>query len=212
MMKFIIQRTPKEAYEIAKSQNMTALYWCYLKKHNISVCEELRNKYEKEYARIIYTSAQQNRIFNSLEKLFERNSIDYLPLKGLVIKDYYEVPALRFSCDLDVLVHFKNFERVKFLLERDGWITDGVLNFHDMHFYKDGYHLELHFNICENMLNIDRVLADIWQYVDAEDGHRLKMTNDFFLFHQIAHAYYHFMHGGCGIKPILDIKVLKERC
>lgn len=200
-----------EIYDISKSQNLTALCWHYLKKQNISIDSELKAKFIQDYAKTLYTRAQQNYTYKAIVELFNRNLIYFLPLKGLAIKDFYDVPELRFSCDLDILVKNKDFHKACILLQKDGWITDGTMNFHDMHFYKGQIHLELHFNICEDMPNIDVVLADVWKNVEAKEQCELQMKPAFFLFHQIAHAYYHFIHGGCGIKAVLDIKILREK-
>ena len=36
-------------------------------------------------------------------------------------------------------------------------------------------------------------------------------TNEYFLFHLLSHMAYHFLNGGCGIRPFLDLLVLKDQ-
>lgn len=36
------------------------------------------------------------------------------------------------------------------------------------------------------------------------------MTNEFFMFHLIAHAAYHFVSGGCGIRPFIDLYIIDK--
>ena len=39
-----------------------------------------------------------------------------------------------------------------------------------------------------------------------------RMTNEFFLFHCVAHMAYHFvLGGGCGIRPMIDLYVMKQK-
>ena len=71
--------------------------------------------------------------------------------------------------------------------------------------------MELHFNIKENTENLDRVLVKVWDNsfpVDNKGSMEYKQSNEFFLFHLLAHMAYHFQHGGCGIRSVLDIYLI----
>lgn len=72
-------------------------------------------------------------------------------------------------------------------------------------------HLELHFNIQENIDKLDAVLKDAWQYARLTEGSRYKFTDEFFVFHMFAHMSYHFLSGGCGIKPLMDIWIMEHK-
>ena len=41
-------------------------------------------------------------------------------------------------------------------------------------------------------------------------SYKYEMTNEFLLFHVIAHLAYHFMSGECGIRPIIDLWILEK--
>ena len=65
-------------------------------------------------------------------------------------------------------------------------------------------------NIQENMESLDKVLSRVWEYsVPSENTIRHRQTNEFLLFHHIAHASYHFVSGGCGVRPMLDLWLLR---
>ena len=82
-----------------------------------------------------------------------KNKIDHIPLKGSVIRKLYPEPWMRTSCDIDVLVHENDIERAENLLcEKLGYTSKGERDYHDISMYSDtGVHLELHFNIKENI-------------------------------------------------------------
>ena len=44
-----------------------------------------------------------------------------------------------------------------------------------------------------------------------KNGYEYAFTGAFFLFHIFAHASYHFLGGGCGIRPFIDLFLLKKR-
>lgn len=54
------------------------------------------------------------------------------------------------------------------------------------------------------------MLVNCWHYTRLLDKYEYQFTNEFFLFHQIAHASYHFLRGGCGVRPFLDLWLLNH--
>lgn len=140
--------------------------------------------------------------------------IPFVPLKGAVIRDYYPQPWMRTSCDVDILVHEEDLDKaVSCLIAEFKYVAAEKKNYHDISMRSpSGVHLELHFNIREDIETIDRVLDTVWQYTKASSdmAYRYEMTNEFLLFHIIAHLSYHFVNGGCGIRPVIDLWLLEK--
>ena len=85
-------------------------------------------------------------------------------------------------------------------------------NYHDVSLHSPtNVHLELHFNIQENMNHLDSVLKDAWKYAVPVNGNRYAFSDDFFVFHVFAHMAYHFIYGGCGLRALLDVWVLEQK-
>ena len=144
--------------------------------------------------------------------LLQSESIPFIPLKGAVIREMYPESWYRPSCDVDILVKEQDVQRAKSLImQRLEYTAADTDNFHDVPMYsKGGVHLELHFNILEHRSNIDAVLGRVWEFAaPVSDGAMMHaLTPEFLLFHNLAHSYYHFLSGGCGIKPFMDLFVL----
>ncbi len=143
-------------------------------------------------------------------KILCENKIPHIVLKGAVIKDYYPERWMRTSCDIDILVKKPDFGGAVRLLENSGFKPDGNLNFHDISLIYDDTNLELHFSICENIRNIDTVLKKVWEYSEKKSEYEYAQKHDYFVFHHIAHMSYHFLAGGCGIRPFIDLWILKR--
>lgn len=88
-------------------------------------------------------------------------------------------------------------------------------NYHDVPLVSpNNILLELHFNIKENMDNLDKVLIKVWDYsspVGKDNCLEYEQSNEFFFFHLLAHTAYHFQHGGCGIRSILDLYLIHHQ-
>lgn len=139
-----------------------------------------------------------------------RAGIDFIPLKGAVVRDLYPAPWMRTSGDIDVLVRREDLERAAAALAQElSYTADEEMNYHDLLLVApDGVHVELHFSLRENMENIDRLLDRVWDHAVPAEGSRYALADEFLAFHLIAHMSYHFASGGCGIRTILDVFLL----
>lgn len=173
----------------------------------------------------IYTQGIQKEIFRTqyrytklkyeterLYEILEQEKIPFVPLKGSVIRNYYPEPWMRSSCDIDVLVREKEVDKIAQMLGEKMQYQYEKKNYHDISLKSaSNIQLELHFSIKENMEMMDAVLSECWEHTSQQTSFRYQFSNEFFMFHQITHAAYHFLHGGCGIRPILDLWILEQK-
>ena len=72
----------------------------------------------------------------------------------------------------------------------------------------------MHFDLIEdNRVNsAAQVLKNVWNTAVKHAGcdYWYEMTNEMFYFYHITHMAKHFTNGGCGIRPFVDIFVLKN--
>ena len=145
---------------------------------------------------------------------FEQNEIDYILLKGAVIRDYYPEPWMRTSCDIDILVKEDYLDKaVKALVDEHQYKTDGKKTYHDISLFSPfGMHLELHHNIKEGQPKYDVLLSQVWDYANSVEGqkYRYAQSNEFLMFHLMAHMAYHFINGGCGLRSVIDLWILEQ--
>ena len=181
--------------------------------HSGVIRSEVKQKFEKQILTAIYRYENINSELETLKTAFEEEKIPFIPLKGSVIRQYYPEPWLRTSCDIDILVHEEDIERaIAVLTDKNGYTLEKKA-YHDYSLFSPaGVHLELHFNIKENRDKIDKLLIKAWDYAfkRAENSFEYHFTNEFFLYHQLAHASYHFVGGGCGIRPFIDVFLLEK--
>ena len=110
-----------------------------------------------------------------------------------------------------MLVEEKNLEAAVAAIENATDFTMRKRNYHDISMVNQSVHLELHFSILENMENIDKLLSQVWDFAVPDEDSRYKLTPEFQVFHVIAHMSYHMVHGGLGIRPFLDLWLLRTK-
>lgn len=160
----------------------------------------------------IYDYVQRRESLKNIQFALEKEHIDYVPLKGSVLRDLYPQPWMRTSNDIDVLVREKDVERATNAIEKNSDFKKQYKGFHDVHFLNERLHLELHYNLLDDYQQIDSVLETAWDYAVSENGaERHIFVPDFHIFYIVAHACKHFLgSGGIGIRPLLDLWVLQR--
>ena len=216
----------KEIYENIDSDTLDLLY-AFSKKHDITSIiavalsksgylsdNGLAERFNSELMLSIVRYRQMEHEFEAITSALESEKIAYIPLKGAVIRNYYPQKWMRTSCDIDVLVKEEDLDRtVRLLCEKLSYKTDGKIAYHDISLFSEsGVHLELHFSLREDKENLDKILSRVWSYAAPEFQNTSKfvMTNEFLIFHIIAHASYHFVCGGCGMRSLIDLYLLEK--
>ena len=170
---------------------------------------------DREQMLAVYRYERLKYAQHEITELFSAEKIPHILLKGAVLRAFYPQPWHRSSCDIDILVREEDLSLACSLLrKRAGYRVEGDKKFHDIHLYSPSdVHLELHFNILSTFKEYDAILSRVWENSskNANNCYQYEMSNAFFVFYHMAHMAYHFSSGGCGMKPFLDLFIMKER-
>lgn len=160
----------------------------------------------------LYSLVQRDEALCSVSSALEAENIPYILLKGAVLRELYPRPELRTSCDIDILVREETLEQAVAAIECRTDFKTQKRAYHDISMLNGSFHLELHFSIKENEENLDRLLVRAWEYAQPTgEGCRYAFTPEFQIFHVTAHMCYHLLHGGLGIRPFLDLWLLRNK-
>ncbi len=198
-------------FELSKRHDVAHIVSTALYKSGLLTDEGLLAKFNKAEIISVYRHEQMKFAYGQICKAFDEAEIQYIPLKGSVIRDFYPSESMRTSCDIDILVKENDLDAAVAALKEKGY-NCGEKNYHDISlFSENNIHLELHFSILENIDSLDVVLKDAWKYAEVSDGCRYAFSDDFFLFHMFAHMSYHFLSGGCGIRSLMDVWIMEHK-
>lgn len=208
------QLTPEvlhSLYSLSKQHDSAHIVADFLYRQGLLTNDEISEKYNKQAMISVYRYEQMKYAYVQICNTFDEASIPYIPLKGSVIRPYYPKESMRTSCDIDILVKDKDLESaIEALIRKD--FRCGERNYHDVSLWTpNNVHLELHFNIQENIDTLDAVLKDAWLYAILVKGGCYAFTEEFFVFHMFAHMSYHFLSGGCGMKALVDVWVMEHK-
>ncbi len=199
-----------ELYRLSKHHDLAHIVSSFLTRSGWVVEEEIKKKFQRQEMISVFRYEQMKLAYDEICQALEEGQIDYLPLKGSVLRPYYPKESMRTSCDIDILVREPSLEHAVAVLTERGY-TCKERHYHDVSLYSPfGTHLELHFHIRENQENLDRVLERAWDYAYPVQGHQYAFRDGFFVFHMLAHMAYHFLSGGCGLRSFMDLWVMQH--
>ncbi len=180
---------------------------------NLGYSNLLTEEMNIQKAKAIYDYHQRNESLKQIVSVFDAENIDYIPLKGAVLRNFYPEPWMRTSNDIDVLVRESMVERATVALEKRTSFRKFKSGFHDVHLVNEKVHLELHFNLLDDVGLMDDVFALAWDYAKPKMiGNCYEFTSEYQLFYIVAHACKHFKSGGgIGLRPLLDIWLLRTK-
>ena len=200
-----------EVLSVSKNHDLLHLTALAIKQNELLAA--LPAPLEKAILMAAYRYEQLNDTYRTVCDALETAEIPFLPLKGSILRDYYPEPWMRTSCDVDVLVAPEHLDKATSVLTEQSGLTYHGKTSHDASlFAPNQMHVELHFDLVEDGLanEASSVLASIWQVACVREGYRFfyEMPDEYFYFYHVAHMAKHFAHGGCGIRPFIDLWIL----
>lgn len=201
-------------YNLSKKQDLAHLIGSFLMKNGLLYDQtEIKRLFQKEINLAVFRYEQQNFELERIKALFEKENIDYILLKGAVIRNYYPEPWMRTSCDIDILVRENQLKKAIDCLQKElKCRCEGIGN-HDAQIYTDsGVHVELHYSLIDGETNqsIKEIYSKIFDVCTKNGANLYKMPDDLVYLYVISHMAKHFKVGGCGVRSVLDLWVLNR--
>lgn len=175
---------------------------------------ELPYKYDQAKKKTIRRLALFDIERSKILSVFNKEKIWYLPLKGIILKDYYPKFGMRDMSDNDILCDSSRMSDIQQILQDLGYTKETNVNpIHDC-YTKAPLDFEFHKSLF-NELEL-KSIADY--YVDIKDKLINKknsmeycFTPEDFYVYMTAHEYKHYHYGGTGIRSLLDTYVFLKR-
>mgnify|MGYP004697433703 CR=1 FL=1 len=155
-------------------------------------------------------SVSQNQLYalEQIYKAFDENEIDYMPLKGSVLKFVYPKPEMRPMGDADILIRQEQYEKIRILMQKSGF-TEGRESSYDYAWDKPStLHLELHKHLVPvNYKDFYSYYDNPWRLAHNVKNNRYILNDEDNYIFIFTHYAKHYRARGVGIRHILDIYV-----
>lgn len=164
-----------------------------------------------QFCQSLKTSRLQMQKLDEVFALFEANNIEYLPVKGSVIKPLYPRMEYRIMGDADILIRPDQYPLICSLLPTLG-LEEKDNSDYEYTWESPVLTLELHrFLVSTHFTDYFAYYENSWQYArkcDHGSGYRLTPEAHFVYF--FVHFAKHYMNGSICAKDLCDIQVWRK--
>lgn len=204
-----------DIYNTAKSHDVAHIVGSALINNNLFSSVSVEGIYRDKVYATLFRYENQCYVLEKVCDVLEKARIPHIPLKGSVIRDLYPQPWMRTGCDIDILVHEEEAETAaKAITETLGYVRKGRGK-HDISILStENIYVELHFSLLEEDASpaMAKVLNKVWEHANPIEngGYKYELDDAMFYFYHIAHMAKHFIKGGCGLRPFLDLWLMER--
>lgn len=198
----------EKLYRLSYAHFMDALVGTALKQAGVSLPKAWNEHISKAVRKVVLFDAERAKLFGFMEQ----KGIWYLPLKGIVLKDYYPAVGMRQMSDNDILFDYSFCDEVQEYMESQGYeaVSVGVGN-HDVYKKEPVYNFELHSALYGAMHqnNWEDYYKDVKDRLVLDNGssYGYHFTDEDFYVYIVTHAHKHYAGSGTGLRTLLDFYV-----
>ena len=199
----------EDADSLIRSQSLVPMV--YLGAYNCGIPgdTELMRQYKQQYFKALIRHEQQMREVNRICRAFEENDIDYVLLKGCIMKPLYPNPEMRIMGDADILIRKEQYEKIRKVMVELGF-EEGGENLCDISWRSEHLLTELHHRIyAEGHKDFLLWFGNIWEKVEPVSGSCYRLSEEDHYLYIFTHMTKHFRNYGIGARQLVDIHVFR---
>ena len=193
--------------KVSKKHSLTAFFYKSLLDTKVSVSKEQLKGLEEYYFANIRKDVMFEKERNELFSYLNNNQIDFLPLKGLILKHFYLDPYTREFADNDILFGSHDELIKKYFVNRGYEVEVYRKTNHDVYLKKPFYNFEMHralFSEREDIPKFAKYFDNYLKEASIKEGYEHELNKEQFYIYFTAHTFKHFQHSGCGIRTLID--------
>lgn len=198
-------------FKLAVKHRITSTLYFGIKKLSKDFAKEIPhlNSYISSYKMNLVSDANRAYELERLHSALSHLNIDYIFLKGSVIKNYYPHTSIRYMNDIDILFRGADFKVIDSIFENLGYKIlhkDSKDTAYQNPMNKVVIEMQPHL-IDAGYTRWYEYLEKIWEKCSHQD-HEYKMNlEDFYIYH-IIHMAKHFKNGGIGLIHMTDVFIM----
>lgn len=199
-------------FKLAVSQQVYSIVVSTLEKNGILNEQQMKKwkiAHMSEMQKILTMNVERENILNILEE----SEVDYMPLKGLIVREYYPKASMRQMSDNDIMYHEKDRNTLVKIMKNCGYHLDASAGISD-DFKKEPF---CSFEWHRTLFNPEEDFCpefNPWKRAKLKEGtkHYYIMNAEDNYIYTVSHLYKHYhCIDGCGIRFLCDIYLLWKK-
>lgn len=207
--------SPEDWYaiiKIAEEQNLISILYRAVRISGLKVPDEILTRIKAGFFQDIRLDRLQNTELTQLFAAFEDQGVDYLPIKGAVMKKYYPGSVYRCMSDADIFIREDQYGIISGIMKKAGYsfICESE---HELRWKKSGFLIEFHKQAMSSayVSVVDYYGDGFTRAYQIGDSHRYQFDATDELIYAFVHFVKHYLTGGAKIRNITDLYYLWVR-
>lgn len=153
----------------------------------------------------------QDRASEKLFAAFEEAGMDFMPVKGALLRGLYPKREYRSMGDMDVLIRLEQYEKIRPILLGQGYDIVDEKDDHCFVWRNQAFLLELHKYLIP-LRNKDyyAYFGTGWNLAVPTNTSRFAMSDEYQYIYVFTHLAKHYRDGGVGIRQMCDLWLLRK--
>lgn len=200
----------ESAADIIEKQDLTTLIFLGAVNCRLNMDTPYLRTLRQTHLRRFFQGEQQMHAVNRVFAAFEEAAIDFLPLKGTVIRPLFPSPELRPMADADILIRDDQYPRIIPILESLGFAYIRESEY-DYKWTCPAAVLEIHKSMVPpRETALYAYFGTGWNRAVKGEGTRHFLTREDTFTYLFAHMAKHFRTSGIGSRHFLDLYVYRR--
>lgn len=197
----------EEAAPILMRNGMITLGYAGAINCGISNDSEMMQRMQSKYCMEFVRSQWQLDRLEAFYQAMEENGIEYMPVKGAIMKYLYPSHEMRPMGDADILFHIEDREKLEQVMTELGY-TFTTESDHEWNWKCRELKIELHKRLVSSDEKTQySYFGDGWEWAKNKEGCRYTMNQEDAFIFEFAHFTRHYCKGGIGLRHIVDLWV-----
>lgn len=199
-------------YILSVRQKLSAITWRGICVSNCTIPTDVREKWDLQAQHVLSKEIRFDYEFDRIIQEFNDVGIQYVPLKGRLIRNFWPGKGLREFSDIDILIRQEDLCRAGEIMQKLGYEADHIGGMHDVYKKPPIYNVELHVRLFASFIEFGHFFDQVWDRVVPAnpDTFAYKMTPADFYLHFLLHFIKHSEHSGAGLRFFVDLFLIQR--
>lgn len=195
-------------FHMSKAHFLDALVGRTLQQAGVALPGKWKERISKSVRKALLFDAERGKLFDFMDQ----KGIWYMPLKGVILKDYYPAAGMRQMSDNDILFDVSFCNEIEAYMKSRGYEAFSVgRGNHDVYKKEPVYNFEMHRALygAAHDKRWEAYYRNVKDRLIQNDGSGFgyHFSDEDFYVYILCHAYKHYVGSGTGLRTLLDFYV-----
>lgn len=193
-----------EIYRLSSIHNVCAVVasQAFKLKDGYKPDDKTASLFRQQIGYTVIDAERKNKAIDFIKEFLSKNDIDFIMVKGAVLRNYYPIADFRTSSDIDVIIRDNDFKKCMNLLKVSKHNIKSY-SANEISVFYNNIHIEIHSETGQDNAYFNNIFN-----MCKSDGNEYVIGKEDHLLYVMCHIIKHFNHCGAGIKMFMDIDAI----